>query len=88
MYLVLYYLNYIVHSIGSVIRLFADNASMSLGLANLGIGIEIFTNDLAKISEWANLLRVEFNEEKTKLVTINRDTTPIHQLTSIAPKRD
>ena len=47
---------------------------MSLGHANPDIRTETLMNDLAKISEWAKLWKVKFNEEKTEL-----DTKPIHQ---------
>ena len=47
---------------------------MSLGLTNPDTRAEILTCDLVKISD-------KFNEEKTELVNIKRDTKPIHQLT-------
>ena len=35
---------------------------------------------MQKISEWAKLWTIKFNEEKTAPVNIKRDTKPIHQL--------
>ena len=79
--LFLIFINNIVCSIKSVIKLFANDTSMSLGHTNPDIRTETLTNDLEKISEWAKLWKVKFNEEKTELVNIKRDTKPIHQLT-------
>ena len=75
--LFLIFINDIVQNIGFVIKLFSDDTSMSLGLANPDIRTERLTNELAKISDWAKLGKFKINEEKTELV----DTTPIHQLT-------
>ena len=69
------------HSIESIIKLLADDTSMSLGLTNPDTRAEILTCDLVKISDWANLWKVKFNEEKTETVNIKRDTKPIRQLT-------
>ena len=79
--LFLIFINDIGHSIESIIKLFADDTSMSLGLTNPDTRAEILTCDLVKISDWAKLWKVKFNEEKTELVNIKRDTKPIHQLT-------
>ena len=54
---------------------------MSLGLTNPDTRAEILTFDLVKISDGAKLWKVKFNEEKTELVNIKRDTKPIYQLT-------
>ena len=70
-----------MRSIGPVIKLFVDDTSVSLGHTNPDIRTETFTNDLAKISDWAKLLKVKFNKEQTELVNIKRDTKPTHQLT-------
>ena len=79
--LFLIFINDIGHSTESIIKLFADDTSMSLGLTNPDTRTEILTCDLVKISDWAKLWKVKFNEEKTELVNIKRDTKPIHQLT-------
>ena len=79
--LFLIFINDIGHSIESIIKLFADDTSMSLGLTNPDTRAEILTCDLVKISDWAKLWKVKFNEEKTELVNIKCDTKPIHQLT-------
>ena len=49
--LFLIFINDIVRSIESVIKLFADDASMSLGHTNPDIRTETLTNDLAKNSK-------------------------------------
>ena len=77
----LFFINDIVRSIEFVIKLFADDTSMSLGHTNPDIRTETLTNDHAKISELAKIWKVKFNKEKTELVNIKRDTKPIHQLT-------
>ena len=79
--LFLIFINDIGHSIESITKLFADDTSMSVGLTNPDTRAEILTCDLVKISDWAKLWKVKFNEEKTELVNIKRDTKPIHQLT-------
>ena len=79
--LFLIFINDSGHSIESIIKLFADDTSMSLGLTNPDTRAEILTCDLVKISDWAKLSKVKFNKEKTELVNIKRDTKPIHHLT-------
>ena len=49
--------------IESVIKLFADDTSMSLCFTKPYAITGILTSDLAKISEWAILWKVKFNEE-------------------------
>ena len=77
----LIFINDIVHSIASVIKLFPDDTSLSFGHTNPDIRTETLTHDLAKLSEWAKLWKVKFNEIKTELTNIKRDTKPKHQLT-------
>ena len=72
--LFLIFINDIVQNIGFVIKLFSDDTSMSLGLANPESRTETLTNDLAKIGEWAKLRKVKFSKEKTEPVNIKRDT--------------
>ena len=79
--LFLIFINDIGYSIESIIKLFADDISMSLGPTNPDIRAEILTFDLVKISDWAKLWKIKFNGEKTEFVNIKRDTKPIHQLT-------
>ena len=82
--LFLIFINDIGHSTESIIKLFADDTSMSLGLTNPDTTAEILTCDLVKFlarQNWAKLWKVNFNEEKTELVNIKHDTKPIHQLT-------
>ena len=64
--LFLIFINDIVRSIESVIKLFADDASMSLGHTNPDIRTETLTNDLTKISEWAKLWKVKLNLMKKR----------------------
>ena len=52
--LFLIFINDIVRSIEFVIKLFADDTSMTLGHTNPDIRTETLTNDLEKISEWQN----------------------------------
>ena len=51
----LIFINDIGHSIESIIKLFADDTSMSLGLANPDSRAEILMCYLVKISDWAKL---------------------------------
>ena len=79
--LFLVFIKDIEHSTESIIKLFADDTSMSLGLTNPDTRAKILTCDLVKISDWAKLWKIKFKEEKTELVNIKRDTKPVHQLT-------
>ena len=65
--LFLTFINDIGHSIESIVKLFADDTSMSLGLRNPDTRAEILTCDLVKISDWAKLWKVKFNEEMQNL---------------------
>ena len=62
--LFLIYINDIVNNIESVIKLFADDTSLSLALNIPGSRAEILNHDLEKINEWAKKWKVRFNEEK------------------------
>ena len=66
--LFLIYINDIVDNIESVIKLFADDTSMSLALKDPTIRADILNRDLNKISEWAIRWKVKFNDEKTELL--------------------
>ena len=63
--LFLIYINDIVNNIESVIKLFADDISLSLALNNPDSRAEILNHDLEQINEWAKKCKVRFNEEKT-----------------------
>ena len=64
--LFLTYINGIVNNIQSVIKLFADDTSLSLALNNPEIQAEILNYDLEKIRTWAKKWKVKFNREKKK----------------------
>ena len=51
--LFLIYINDIVNNIESVIKLFADDTSLSLALNNPDSRAEILNHDLETINEWA-----------------------------------
>ena len=51
--LFLIYINDIANNIESMIKLFADDASLSLALNNPDSRAEILNQDLEKINEWA-----------------------------------
>ena len=71
--LFLIFINDIGHSPQSIIKLFADDTNMSLGLTNPDTRAEILTCNLVKIGNWAKLWKAKFNEKKTELVNIKRD---------------
>ena len=58
--LFLVYINDIVKDIVSVIKLFADDTSMSLALRDYNVRGEIVNSDLENISQWAKLWKVKF----------------------------
>ena len=62
------YINDIVEDTESVIKLFADDASMYLFLENPHVRAEILNNDLDKIMQLANKWKLEFNERKSELM--------------------
>ena len=63
--LFLVFIQDIEHSIESIIKLFADDTSMSLGLTNPDTRAEILTCNLIKISDWAKLWKIKFKEDST-----------------------
>ena len=77
----LIYINDIVENIEAVIKLFADDTSLSLGTDNFDIRTEILNSDLQRIYNWAIKWKLKFNEEKTELLNFKRGTAPIHDLT-------
>ena len=78
--LFLIYINDIVNNIQSVIKLFADNTSLSLALNNPDSRAEILNHDLEK-NEWAKKLKVRFNVEKTEQLNFTRGQNQNQQLT-------
>ena len=79
--LFLIYINDIVNNIQSVIKLFADDTSLSLALNNPDSRAEILNHDLEKINEWAKKWKVRFNEEKTEQLNFTRGQNQNQQLT-------
>ena len=78
--LFLIYINDIVNNIQSVIKLFADDTSLSLALNNPDSRAEILNHDLEKINEWAKKWKVRFNEEKTEQLNFTRGQNQNHNL--------
>ena len=78
--LFLIFINDIRQSIESIVKPFADDTSMSLGLTNPDRA-EILASDLIKISDCEKLWNLKFNGDKTELVDIKRNIKPIPQLT-------
>ena len=79
--LFLVYINDIVQNIHSIIKLFADDTSMSLGMADRQRRAEILSADLQTITNWSIDWKVRFNELKTDLLTMKRDSNlpePLH----------
>ena len=74
--LFLVYINDIAEDIESIIKLFADDTSMYLGLENVNVRTEILNSDLDKISSWAMKWKVKFNQSKTDLMTITNKILP------------
>ena len=62
--LFLIYFNDIVNNTESVIKLFADDTSLSLALNNPDSQAEILNDDLETINKWAKKWKVRFNKEK------------------------
>ena len=74
--LFLVYINDIVNDIESIIKLFADDTSMYLSLENCHVRTLTLNSDLKKISTWAKLWKVKFNQSKTELMTICNRVMP------------
>ena len=72
----LIYINDITSEIESIIKLFADDTSVYLGLENTHIQAEILNSDLEKLSQWALAWKDKFIENKTELVTISNQANP------------
>ena len=76
----LVFINDIVNNICSVIKLFADDTSMSHSDENPVRRAEVLNADLRKIEHWSHLWKVKFNDTKTELLTIKRRNEPVHPL--------
>ena len=79
--LFLIYINDIVHNIKSIVKLFADDTSMSLGMRDPQRRAEILNADLQTITNWSNTWKIRFNDSKTVLLTMKRDrllTQPLY----------
>jgi len=76
----LIYINDIVLNIESIIKLFADDTSISLGLRDPDIRADILNFDLQKIHTWAETWKVKFNEEKTELLNFKKGASPVNDL--------
>ena len=64
-----------------MIKLFADDTSLSLALNYPDSHAEILNHDLEQINEWAKKLKVRFNEEKTEQLNFTRGQNQNQQLT-------
>ena len=62
--LFLIYINDIVNNIESVIKLFADDTSLSLALNNPDSRAEILNHDLEQINEWAKNGKLDITKKK------------------------
>lgn len=73
------FINDIVDSIHSAIRLFADDTSLYIIIDNPISAAEQLNSDLIKINDWANTWLVTFNPNKTETLLISRKINkPIH----------
>ena len=78
--LFLVYINDIVDNIDSVMKLFADDTSMSLSTNNTIVRTNTLNADLDKVAVWATKWKVNFNEAKTELVNTKRGNNPVLDL--------
>ena len=77
--LFLLYINDIVQDIGSNIRLFADDTSLSLIVENPDTAAATLNSDLEKVTQWAKTWLVKFNPVKTESLLISRKLIkPVH----------
>ena len=79
--LFLIYINDIVYEIESVIKLFADDTNISLAEKDPLVRAKTLNSDLKKINDWSKHWKVDFNQEKTELLTFKHDNFPIYPLT-------
>ena len=78
--LFLVYINDIVDNIDSMMKLFADDTSMSLSSNDTIVRTNTLNSDLEKVAVWATKWKVNFNESKTELVNIKRGNNPVLDL--------
>ena len=78
--LFLIYINDITENIESIIKLFADDTSLSASIQNPDIRAEILNSDLDKVCQWSKTWKVNFNEAKTELVNTLRGNGPVFDL--------
>ena len=78
--LFLIYINDIVQEVRSVIRLFADDTSLSLALENATLRAETLNDDLERINNWAKTWKMVFNAGKTDVVNYGRAQNDREQL--------
>ena len=77
--LFLLYINDIVQDIGSNIRPFADDASLSLIVENPNTAAATLNSDLEKVTQWAKSWLVKFNPVKIESLLIRRKLIkPVH----------
>ena len=79
--LFLIYINDITLDINSIIKLFADDTSLSLSLRNPDDRANTLNQDLEKINIWAKKWKIKFNAEKTELLNFKRDNLQTPTLT-------
>ena len=73
------YINDIVSTIHSKIRLFADDTSLYISVDDPWSAAATLNNDLQKIHNWADQWLVTFNPNKTESMIISRKTSiPFH----------
>ena len=73
-----FFINDIVHDIGSSIRLFADDTSLYIIVKDPSVAAELLNADLEKIAECALKWLVKFNPLKTESLLISRKTNTVH----------
>ena len=74
--LFLIYINDIVNDIESTIKLFADDTSIYLSLDDADRRTYVLNSDMLRINAWAEKWKVDFNPEKTELMTITSKRLP------------
>ena len=78
--LFLIYINDITNNIQSIIKLFADDTSISLALRDPLRIADILNADLEQINNWAKTWKIKFNAQKTELLNFKRDNLAIQPL--------
>ena len=78
--LFLVFINDIVENIMSVVRLFADDTSLSSSLDNAITRAETLNRDLVTIENWAKRWKMNFNVDKTEVVHFGKETNLRYQI--------